>query len=111
MLSESLCGVVAQLLLKKRGGGRAAAQEILLVNNAVSNLIREGKTFQIQSIMQTGRAHGMVTMNDAMLELVRKGVVDAEEALAKSPHRAEMRAALDRANGRATPAREAVPVA
>src|SRR5206468_3243820 len=54
MLSESLKGVIAQTLCKRKTGGRVAAQEVLIVNSAVSNLIREGKTFQIQSIMQTG---------------------------------------------------------
>src|SRR5438270_18035 len=66
MLSESLRAVIAQTLVKKIGGGRAAAQEVLLVNSAVSNLIREGKTFQIPSIMQTQRNAGMVTLNDAL---------------------------------------------
>src|SRR6266508_1848093 len=56
MLSESLKGVIAQTLCKKIGGGRVAAHEILLCNSGVSNLIREGKTFQIPSMMQTGRA-------------------------------------------------------
>src|SRR5262245_64830894 len=55
MLSESLKGVVAQTLLKRKGGGRVAALEILVVTPAVSNLIREGKTFQIPSLMQTGK--------------------------------------------------------
>src|SRR5690606_4990698 len=59
MLSESLKGVIAQTLCKKKGGGRAAAQEVLICNSAVSNLIREGKTFQVPSIMQTGRNLGM----------------------------------------------------
>jgi|CXWL01.1.fsa_nt_gi twitching motility protein PilT len=101
MLSESLRGVVAQTLVKCKGGGRAAAQEILIVTPAVSNLIREGKTFQIHSIMQTGRALGMTTMNDALLELVRSGAVDADEALSKAPNRTEFKSVLDRANGAA----------
>ena len=58
MLSESLKGVVAQTLLKKKGGGRVAALEILIVTPAVANLIREGKTFQIPSLMQTGQGAG-----------------------------------------------------
>src|SRR6185436_20906596 len=53
MLADSLKVVICQTLLKKIGGGRAAAMEILVVNNAVANLIREGKMFQIPSIMQT----------------------------------------------------------
>src|SRR5213079_2917163 len=67
MLSESLKGVIAQTLCKKIGGGRAAALEILLGVGSVANLIREGKTFQLPSIMQTGKAHGMVTLNDSLL--------------------------------------------
>jgi twitching motility protein PilT len=97
MLAESLRGVIAQTLLKRRGGGRVAAQEVLIVNSAVSNLIREGKTFQIPSIIQTGRAQGMVSMNDALLELVRSGQVDVETALDKAPNRAELKQALERA--------------
>ena len=57
MLSESLKGVVAQVLCKKIGGGRVAAHEILLGTTAVANIIREGKTFQLPSVMQTGEGH------------------------------------------------------
>jgi twitching motility protein PilT len=102
MLSESLRAVIAQTLCKKIGGGRAAALEILIVNGAVANLIREGKTFQIPSIMQTGRAQGMVTLHEALLDLVKRKVVTPKEALAKSVARADMKAALDRLTG-ATP--------
>ncbi len=84
MLSESLRGVVAQVLCKKVGGGRVAAREVLLSIPAVSNLIREGKTFQIPSIMQTNRKLGMVTLNDALLELVEGGTVEPKEAYLKS---------------------------
>ncbi|HCA59805.1 MAG TPA: type IV pili twitching motility protein PilT, partial [Blastocatellia bacterium] len=66
MLSESLKGVIAQTLLPKKGGGRVAALEVLIVTPAISNLIREGKTFQIPSAMQTGKTHGMVVLNDAL---------------------------------------------
>jgi len=84
MLSESLRGVIAQTLCKKIGGGRVAALEVLIANGAISNLIREGKTFQIGSMMQVGRAQGMVTLNDALAELVRKGLVTPEEALLRA---------------------------
>src|SRR5579872_1221163 len=70
MLSESLRGVIAQNLCRKVGGGRVAALEVLIVTAAVSNLIREGKTFQIPSMMQVGKAVGMVSLNDALMELV-----------------------------------------
>ncbi len=80
MLSESLKGVIAQTLCRKVGGGRVAAMEILLATPAVSNLIRESKTFQIPSVMQTSRRLGMITLNDALVELVDKGQVDPKEA-------------------------------
>ncbi len=97
MLSESLKGVVAQTLCKKIGGGRVAAQEILLVTNAVANTIREGKTFQLQSAMQTGRALGMCTLNDALLDLVKRNLVEPHVALQKAVARAELRTLLERA--------------
>ncbi|MFL5348603.1 MAG: type IV pilus twitching motility protein PilT [Hyalangium sp.] len=105
MLSESLKGVIAQSLCKRIGGGRVAAQEVLLCTGSVSNLIREGKTFQIPSVMQTSRGQGMVTLNDSLLELVKKKVIEPNEALSKSVARAEMRAMLERAGFKAdTPA-------
>src|SRR6059036_3431144 len=84
MLSESLKGVIAQTLCKKKGGGRVAAREILLSTPAVSNLIREAKTFQIPSIIQTSKKLGMNTLNDALFDLVEKGVVEPDEAYMKS---------------------------
>ena len=84
MLSESLKGVISQTLCRKIGGGRVAAREILLTTPALSNLIREAKTFQIQSVMQTSRRLGMVTLTDALVELVESGQVEAFEAYAKA---------------------------
>ncbi|CAN5620303.1 hypothetical protein BH20ACI4_BH20ACI4_27570 [soil metagenome] len=84
MLSESLKGVIAQTLLPKKGGGRVAALEILIVTPAISNLIREGKTFQIPSSMQTGKNHGMVMLNDALYNLVQKGLVEPRDAYIKA---------------------------
>ncbi len=97
MLSESLKGVVTQTLCKKIGGGRVPAMEILLGNGAVSNLIREGKTFQLPSVMQTGRSQGMQTLNDALLELVRRKMVLPQDAMAKAVAKAELRKALEAA--------------
>ncbi|HXF81510.1 MAG TPA: PilT/PilU family type 4a pilus ATPase, partial [bacterium] len=94
MLSESLKGVIAQTLCKQIGGGRVAAREILLMTPAISNLIREGKTFQIPSIIQTSRKLGMVTLNDALLELVEKKLVEPDEAYMKSVEKATFAAAL-----------------
>ena len=84
MLSESLKAVIAQVLCRKIGGGRCAALEVLMVTAAVSNLIREGKTFQIPSLMQAGKQYGMVPMNDSLLNLVTKKLVDPAEAYVKS---------------------------
>jgi twitching motility protein PilT len=94
MLSESLRGVIAQTLCKKIGGGRVAAREILLSTPAVSNLIREGKTFQIPSVMQTNRKAGMVTLNDALMELVDGKQVEPKEAYMKAVEKAGFAAAL-----------------
>jgi twitching motility protein PilT len=94
MLSESLKGVISQTLCKKIGGGRVAAREILLTTPAISNLIRESKTFQIPSIMQTSKKIGMVTLNDALLELVEKKVIEPDEAFVKSVEKAGLLASL-----------------
>ena len=94
MLSESLRGVIAQTLCKKVGGGRVAAREVLLTTPAVSNLIREGKTFQIPSIMQTNRKTGMVTLNDALLELVDAKLVEPKEAYMKAVEKTGFASAL-----------------
>jgi twitching motility protein PilT len=94
MLAESLKGVIAQILLKRVGGGRIAAYEILLGVPAISNLVREGKTFQIPTIMQTGKRLGMRTMTDSLAELVRSGQVEAQEALSKAVDKDGLRALL-----------------
>src|SRR6266545_2354539 len=96
MLSESLRGVISQTLCKKIGGGRVAALEVLIVTPAVSNLIREAKTFQIASMMQVGKAVGMVTLNDALLDLVTKKLVAPEEAYLKAVDKVGFEASLKR---------------
>jgi len=84
MLSDSLVGVVSQVLCRKKGGGRIAAYEVLIVTPSVANLIRESKTFQIPSLMQTGKVLGMQLMNDALVILIEKGLVNPQDALARS---------------------------
>ncbi|MEY4609129.1 MAG: hypothetical protein RL625_1346 [Gemmatimonadota bacterium] len=98
MLAESLKGVVAQVLCRKIGGGRVAAHEILIVNTAISNLIREGKTFQIPSMMQAGKKIGMITMNESLLNLVEKKLVEPQEAWMKAVDKPSLVAQL-RARG------------
>lgn len=81
MLAESLKGVVAQNLFPKAdGSGRVAALEILVNTPAIANLIREGKTHQISSSMQTGGNSGMVTFEKALQDLVNRGLISLDEA-------------------------------
>jgi twitching motility protein PilT len=84
MLADSLKGVISQTLCKKIGGGRVAAREILLTLPSVSNLIRESKVFQINSVIQTSRKLGMVTLNDALIDLVDGKQVEPKEAYMKA---------------------------
>nr|WP_220099522.1 type IV pilus twitching motility protein PilT [Alteromonas lipotrueiana] len=84
MLSESLRAVISQALLKKIGGGRVAAHEIMLGVPAIRNLIREDKVPQMYSVIQTGQAIGMQTMDQCLQRLVAKGIVSQQDAAAKS---------------------------
>ena len=90
MLGSTLKGVVAQNLLKKKGGGRVAALEVLVVNQAVSMLIREAKNAQIMSIMQTGKKDGMTILNQELARLVIEEVVEPDEAWRKAVDRADL---------------------
>ena len=81
MLSESLRAVISQRLIPKADGtGQAPALETLVVTRAVANLIRENKTFQIQSILQTGAKQGMVTLEQSVRQLLADGVISEKEA-------------------------------
>lgn len=84
MLSESLMGVVSQMLLKRNGGGRAAALEILRGTAAIRNLIREDKIAQMYSAIQTGQSVGMQTMDQSLQGLVDKHVIDVATARTKA---------------------------
>ncbi len=94
MLSESLKGVISQVLVKTKDGGRVAAREILITNNAVSNLIREGKTFQLPSIIQTNKKLGMLSLNDSLVDLLVSEQVEPHEAYMKSADKAGMEVSL-----------------
>jgi twitching motility protein PilT len=88
MLSESVVAVISQTLLKvKDGNGRVAAHEIMVGTPAIRNLIRENKVAQMYSMIQTGQQHGMQTLDQTLLELVRRNVVSVAEArqYAKTP--------------------------
>ena len=85
MLANSLRGVVAQLLLKRADRpGRIAVNEILIANAAVAAIIREGATHKLQDVIVSGRAQGMQFMDDAIWELLDKGIVSAYEAFMKA---------------------------
>jgi twitching motility protein PilT len=91
MISESLRAVVSQrLLLRADGAGRVPALEILIGTKAVANLIRENKTFQIRSVLQTGTTHGMVQLESSLAELVKSRVVTREEAMLHSEDPAKL---------------------
>ena len=80
MLSESLRAVISQSLLKKVGGGRIAAHEIMVGIPAIRNLIREDKVAQMYSSIQTGQQFGMQTLDQTLLDLVKRGLVTRQEA-------------------------------
>jgi twitching motility protein PilT len=87
MLSNSLRGVLAQLLLKKSaeaGGGRVAVNEILIANSAVSAIIREGATQKLQDVIVAGKGQGMQFMDDAIWSLLQQGIVSPHEAFMKA---------------------------
>ena len=94
-LSFTLQGILSQQLLPKKGGGRVLALEILLPNTAIRNLIRENKSHQIYSAMQTGQLEtGMQTMNQSLLRLMKQKWITKEEALARSYDAAELQKML-----------------
>jgi twitching motility protein PilT len=91
-LSESLRAVVSQSLFKRKDkAGRVAALEILLATSAVRNLIRENKTFQLPSVLETGKKQGMRSLDEAILELLAAGLIDGAEALAKANNKARFK--------------------
>ncbi len=83
-LSTSILGVLSQALLPKIGGGRTAAYEMLVVTPAIANLIRENKTFRINSSIQTGFKLGMQLLDDHLFKLWKDGVVEKKEVLIKA---------------------------
>jgi len=96
VLSEVLKAVVAQLLLRKKGGGRVPAFEVLRGSAALANAIREGKTSTIASLIQTGKQHGMVSMDQYLSDLVVKDLVDSEEAYEKAVDKEYFRSLVEK---------------
>ena len=88
-LSESLRAVISQTMFKRIDRpGRIVALEILIATPAARNLIREGKTYQIPSIIQTGRKYGMISLDDSIMEYLQRGIISPEEALNKAADKA-----------------------
>ena len=83
-LSNSLEAVIAQQLCPQLGGGRVAAIEIMIATSAIRNLIREGKTYQIYGVLETGAQFGMQTMDKVLADLYRFGRISNEEAMARA---------------------------
>lgn len=93
-LAQSLLGIVSQRLVNRIDGGRVPAIEILYNNNAVANLIREGKTHQIDLIIQTSREQGMIPLNKSLSDLVKEGIISLEEAELYSSDKEELKILL-----------------
>ncbi|HVE84961.1 MAG TPA: PilT/PilU family type 4a pilus ATPase, partial [Myxococcales bacterium] len=97
MLAESLRAVVCQYLLPRRDApGRALALEVMLCNDAVSNLIRKGKTFQIPSVLASSGELGMRSMDSELMGLLKAGRISAEDAYAKARSKSDFEAALSK---------------
>jgi len=95
MLAATLKGVVSQVLVPRADGqGRVAAREIMIVTPAISALIREGKTHQIYSAIQTGASFGMCTMESSLAELHGAGWITDQDALSKANHPQELRGVI-----------------
>jgi twitching motility protein PilT len=93
-LAQNLLGIVSQRLVNRVDGGRIPAVEILYNNNAISNLIREGKTHQINLVIETSREQGMISLNHSLADLVKRGIISLEEAEAYSTNKEELKILL-----------------
>jgi len=93
-LSQVLEAIISQTLLPRVGGGRIGAFEIMIANPAVRNLIRDKKTFELPNVMQLNGNGGMQTLDDALMALIKQGLITQEEALMKSSHPERFRKSL-----------------
>ena len=81
----AIIGILAQSLLPRKPKGLVAAYEMLVVTPAISNLIRENKTYRIDSSIQTGRKHGMILLDDSLFNLWKQGLVEEERGHVQVP--------------------------
>jgi twitching motility protein PilT len=115
VLGESLCAIVSQQLLPRKAGGRVAALEILFGSSQVGNMIREGKTGQINSLIQTGAKQGMVSMDQSLATLAKQEIIAPELAVELAGDKEHMRKLMGSpATGEApageAPAKDPTPV-
>jgi twitching motility protein PilT len=96
LLAQTLRGVVAQVLLRKIGGGRVAARELLLNSSGVAEVIAEGRTSHLPVVIESGRRHGMVPLNDALVGYVQSGSVTPDDAYRSATDRPGFLAMLER---------------
>lgn len=95
-LADILLGVVSQRLIPKINGGRVVAFEVLLATSAVRNLIREKKTYQIDNVIQTSKAQGMISLDDSLAELVKEKKITLEEGLIHALDKGHLRSLINR---------------
>ena len=95
-LSTSIIGILSQTLLPRIGGGLVACYELLVVTSAIANLIREAKTFRINSSIQTGKKFGMQLLDDGLFDLWKNGLVEKEEVMSKANNPAELKSRITR---------------
>ena len=96
-LSVAIIGILSQALLPRKPKGLVAAYEMLVVTPAISNLIRENKTYRIDSSIQTGRKHGMILLDDSLFNLWRQGLVEENEVMFKSRKPNDLRERIENA--------------
>jgi twitching motility protein PilT len=96
-LANAIIGILSQALIPRKPKGLVAAYEMLVVTPAISNLIREGKTFRINSSIQTGRKFGMILLDDSLFNLWKNGLCDEKDVMFKSNNPGELRARIERA--------------
>ena len=102
VLADTVEGVVSQQLLRRKSGGRVAALEIMFSTSALGNIIREGKTTQLASLIQTGQRQGMVIMDDSLNTLIEQDIITPEAALEKAIDKDRFKPLLEEQNGSKT---------
>ena len=96
-LANAIIGILSQALLPRKPKGLVAAYEMLVVTPAIANLIREGKTFRINSSIQTGRKFGMMLLDDSLFNLWKNGICEEKDVMYKANNPGELRARIERA--------------